>query len=97
MADGEVWVSFSSIEDAAAQTGVTSRTIQALLDDLYQQLKPLFEAWSGAAAENFQYQHSLWLQASDDLNTVLGRISALLTETNETYVEAESSVTQLWE
>ena len=64
MADGEVWVTFSSIEDAAAQTGVTSRTVQALLDDLY---------------------------------TVLGHISTLLSETNETYIEAESSVTQLWE
>jgi early secretory antigenic target protein ESAT-6 len=97
MADGAVWVTFSSIEDAAAQTGLTNRTVQALLDDLYQRLQPLFAAWSGTASENFQYQHSQWVQASDDLNTVLGHIAALLMETHGAYVEAESSVAQLWE
>ncbi len=96
MVDGEVQVTFAAIQDAAASSGVINRTIQALLDDLYRQIQPVVGVWTGAAAEGFQYQHSLWTQAAQDLNTVLGHISTLLEDTNDGYAAAESAVTELW-
>jgi WXG100 family type VII secretion target len=94
--DGAVWVTFSAIEDAAAQSGTTNRTIQSMLDDLYRRLGPMVSTWSGEAAESFQYQHRIWQQASEDLNTVLAHISALLLDTHDSYASAEDSVAELW-
>ena len=94
--DGEVWVTFAAIEDAAAQSGTTNRVIQTMLDDLYRRIGPMITAWSGDAAESFQYQHRVWQQAAEDLNTVLGHISALLLDTHDSYSSAEVSVAELW-
>jgi WXG100 family type VII secretion target len=94
--DGEVQVTFAEIEDAAALSGTTNRVIQTLLEDLYRRIQPIVGVWTGSAAEGFQYQHSLWTQAADDLNDVLGHISALLYDSHDSYTSAESAVTQLW-
>lgn len=94
--DGEVQVTFAAIQEAAALSGTTNRTIQTLLDDLYRRIQPIVGVWSGAAAEGFQYQHTQWTQAASDLNDVLGHISALLYDTHDGYSSAESAVTQLW-
>lgn len=94
--DGEVQVTFAAIQEAAALSGTTNRTIQTLLDDLYRQIQPIVGVWTGAAAEGFQYQHTLWAQASSDLNDVLGHISALLYDAHDGYSSAESAVLQVW-
>jgi WXG100 family type VII secretion target len=94
--DGAVWVTFAAIEEAAAQSGATNRAVQTLLEDLYRQLQPMVAAWSGQAAETFQYQHRLWAQASDDLNSVLGHISTLLLDSHDAYTSAETAVADLW-
>jgi WXG100 family type VII secretion target len=94
--DGAVWVTFAAIEDASVRSGATNRTIQVLLDDLYRRLQPMIAAWSGEAAEGFQYQHKAWTQAADDLNSVLGHISTLLLDTHESYTAAENAVAELW-
>ncbi|HEX4791137.1 MAG TPA: WXG100 family type VII secretion target [Actinospica sp.] len=94
--DGAVWVTFAAIEDAAAQAGATNRAVQTLLDDLYRRLQPMVATWSGGSAEAFQYQHRLWAQASDDLNSVLGHISALLLDSLDAYSSAETTVADLW-
>lgn len=91
-----MWVTFAAIEDAAAQAGTTNRVIQALLEDLYSRLSPMVATWSGEAAEGFQYQHRIWSQAVEDLNTVLGHISTLLLDTHDSYDAAETSVADLW-
>ena len=96
MADGEVQVTFATIQEAAEQTGSTNRTIQTLLDDLYRQLQPIIATWTGAAAEGFQYQHQRWVAAADDLNAVLDHISSVLLESHDGYSQAESSAQQLW-
>ena len=94
--DGAVLVTFAAIEDAAARSGTTNRTIQTLLDDLYRRLQPMAATWTGEAAEGFQYQHRLWAQAAEDLGTVLGNISTLLLDTHDSYNAAESAVASLW-
>ena len=96
MADGAVQVTFETIQDAAAQTGLTNRTIQTLLDDLYRQLQPIFSTWTGAAAAGYQYQHQQWVAAAQDLNVVLRDIATALLESHDTYGQAESAVQDLW-
>jgi WXG100 family type VII secretion target len=94
--DGSVLVTFSVIEEAAAESGTTNRVIQTLLDDLYRRLQPMVATWTGEAAEGFQYQHRLWAQAAEDLNTVLSNISTLLLDTHDSYNAAETTVANLW-
>ena len=94
--DGEVQVTFEAIQEAAALSGTTNRNIQVLLEDLYRRIQPIVGLWTGAAAEGFQQQHTLWTQAVEDLNDVLGHISALLYDTHDGYSAAESAVVQLW-
>jgi WXG100 family type VII secretion target len=96
MADGAVQVTFAEIQDAAALAGSTNKTVQTMLDDLYRQVAPLTASWVGSAAEGFQYQHQQWVNAADDLNTVLRNIATLLLETHDTYSQAESEVTAIW-
>ena len=96
MADGAVQVTFADVEEAAAKAGATNKTVQSMLDDLYRQVAPLFANWSGAAAEGFQYQHQAWVNAADDLNTVLHSIAVLLLETHDSYSQAEAEVTSIW-
>jgi early secretory antigenic target protein ESAT-6 len=96
MADGEVLVTFATIQAAAQQTASTNQTIQRLLQDLYQQLQPIYASWSGAASEGFQYQHQRWVAAADDLNTVLQHISSVLLDSHDGYTSAESAAQQLW-
>jgi len=96
MADGAVQVTFATIHDAAEQTGITNRTIQTRLDDLYRQLQPIFATWTGAAAEGYQYQHQLWVQSAEDLNYVLQNIAMMLLETHDTYNQAETAVQSIW-
>jgi WXG100 family type VII secretion target len=96
MADGAVQVTFADIEGMAAKAGLTNESIQTLLDDLYRQVVPIFSSWTGAAAEGFQYQHQQWVNAADDLNTVLRDIATLLLETHDSYSQAEAEVASLW-
>ena len=96
MADGAVQVTFAAIEDVAAKAGSVNQTVQSMLEDLYRQIAPLFASWEGAAAENFQFQHQQWVNASDDLNVVLRNIATLLLETHDSYSQAESQVAAIW-
>lgn len=97
MADGAVQVTFADIQDAAAKVGLTNKNVQSQLDDLYRMVAPLTASWSGKAAEGFQYQHQMWVAAADDLNTVLRNIATLLLETHDSYSQAESEVTSIWD
>jgi WXG100 family type VII secretion target len=94
--DGAMLVTFSVIEEAAAESRTTNRVVQTLLDDLYRRLQPMVATWTGEAAEGFQYQHRQWAQAAEDLNNVLNNISTLLLDTHDSYNAAEAAVANLW-
>jgi WXG100 family type VII secretion target len=96
MASGTVHVAFGDMEDAAAAVGATNRAVQGELDDLYRMLAPLAANWSGDAAEVFQYQHQVWVQAAADLNSVLAHISALLEDSHLAYRQADTDAASLW-
>jgi early secretory antigenic target protein ESAT-6 len=96
MASGTVRVTFGDIEDAAAEVGAANRAVQSELDDLSRMLMPLVSTWTGEAAEGFQYQHQVWIQAAEDLNTVLSHIVALLEDSHVAYSQAEAGAASLW-
>jgi 6 kDa early secretory antigenic target len=96
MASGTVHVAFGDMEDGAAAVGATNRAVQGELDDLYRMLSPLVATWSGDAAEVFQYQHRAWVQAAEDLNSVLSHIAALLEDSHLAYTQAEKDASALW-
>ncbi|HET9168448.1 MAG TPA: WXG100 family type VII secretion target [Actinospica sp.] len=97
MADGAVQVTFADIENAAALVGSINKTVQSMLDDLYRQVAPVTASWTGQAAQGFQYQHQQWASAAEDLNLVLRNIAVLLLETHDSYNQAESEVTSIWD
>jgi WXG100 family type VII secretion target len=96
MASGTVHVAFGDMQDAAASVGAVNRSVQAELDDLFRVVAPIVATWSGDASENFQYQHRVWVQAAQDLNSVLSHIAALLEDSHLAYTQAEADAASLW-
>lgn len=96
MASGTVHVGFGDMQDAADAVGAANRAVQNELDDLYRMLAPIVATWSGDASESFQYQHQAWVQAADDLNSVLSHIALLLQDSHTAYAQAESDTAALW-
>ncbi|MBR7839387.1 WXG100 family type VII secretion target [Actinospica durhamensis] len=96
MASGTVHVAFGDMEDAAASVGAANRAVQSELDDLYRMLAPIIANWTGEASASFQYQHRVWTQAAEDLNSVLSHIVALLEDSHSAYRQAEADAASLW-
>lgn len=96
MYDGALLVTFDEIERATAATNQTATNIADELNDLAAYLGPLFELWSGAAAEEYQAQHGIWLRAAQDLHSTLGQIGQMLGHSHAGFVETEQQMTSLW-
>jgi early secretory antigenic target protein ESAT-6 len=96
VADGEIAVAFDVIEDAAAGVRNVAANIYEQLDDLTRAVAPIVAEWTGEAAEQYQYQHKRWMQASTDLHLLLLRAAAQLDNANESFAATEESVRRLW-
>ena len=95
-ASGEISVRFADIEDAAAAVRRTAANVDMLLGDLAAMLRPITAAWTGVAADGFQYQQRMWNSAAEDLHAVLMQVAAALDNSHQSYSEADSSLHQLW-
>jgi WXG100 family type VII secretion target len=66
---------FAEIEFAVRQDiHATSARLNAALDDLRLQIRPLREVWTREAADAYQMQQSNWDQSAAALNDILFRL-----------------------
>ena len=67
---------FGDIETAAADIRATAGSMNALLDDLKQQLRPMVSTWEGDSASAYQTAQAKWDSAAAELNTILETIAS---------------------
>ena len=94
--DGVIAVTFEHMRNAADSVRSTAAEIDNQLSDLQRTLSPVVAGWTGRAAEGFQYQHQLWIQAATDLHSVLAQVATMLAESHDTYQDTETAVHQKW-
>jgi early secretory antigenic target protein ESAT-6 len=96
VANGEINVTFDSVEGAAAAVRSVGANIDTLLSDLRAMLRPIAAEWTGQAALNYQYQQHVWDVAAEDLHGTLLRIAAALENSHGSYVDMDVSLQNLW-
>ncbi len=93
---GEINVHFDDVEGAAVAVRGVGANIDGLLADLRTMLRPITTEWTGAASIAYQYQQHVWDLAAEDLHATLLRIADVLANSHGSYVDAESTLRNLW-
>ena len=97
MSDGEIKVTFSSLEQAGTDTATAFAAIQREVADLKTYLKPLVSTWTGQAALNYQAQQTKWDTAMTDLADILRIVSGSLGTAHENFLGAENANARIWD
>jgi early secretory antigenic target protein ESAT-6 len=91
-----VLVTFSALANAAQSIQATNSSLNAKLEDLQSQLRPIVSTWTGAASENYQVQQKKWDEAQTDLNNVLLAIGKAVEAAHEAYTTTETANAKSW-
>ena len=92
----QIAVTFEHMQTAADSARTTATFIDDQLSDLMKIISPVVASWDGSAAEYFQYQHQLWMQAATDLHSILSQIATVLAGSHEDYYGTESAIEEKW-
>lgn len=87
---------FGDIETAAADIRATAGSMNALLDDLKQQLHPMVSTWEGDSATAYQTAQAKWDSAAAELNTILETIASTVQEGNDRMSEVNRMAAASW-
>ncbi|GAA3664292.1 hypothetical protein GCM10022267_58200 [Lentzea roselyniae] len=89
-------VTFAEILQAATTISTQSREVDALLDELRQEVTKTLGGYTGQGAEAYQASQAKWDQGADDLNKVLAAIGTAVQQAGEGYQEAEQRNISRW-
>ena len=92
----QIAVTFEHMQTAADSARTTATFIDDQLSDLMKIISPVVATWDGAAAQYFQYQHQLWMQAATDLHSILSQIATVLAGSHEDYYGTENAIEEKW-
>ena len=92
--DGMLLVNFGQLQQGVADIAKAVGKMQADLDQLQQDARPLVETWDGTAQQAYQARQAKWTAASNDLTQILQNIKQALETSAEDYVNAEKQATQ---
>ena len=92
----QIAVTFEHMQTAADSARTTATYIDDQLSDLMKVLNPIVASWTGTAAQYFQYQHQLWMQAATDLHSILTRIATVLADSHDDYHGTEGAIERKW-
>ena len=87
---------FGNIAAAAADIRATAGSMNALLDDLKQQLRPMVSTWEGDSASAYQTAQAKWDSAAAELNTILETIASTVQEGNDRMSEVNRMAAASW-
>lgn len=87
---------FGSICTAGSDVNTSAQNIQTQLDDLDTKLKPLLEAWGGAAQQQFNEKRAQWRKLADELVQINRLMAQHLGTSAERYQETERICAQSW-
>ena len=92
----QIAVTFEHMQIAADSARSTATYIDDQLSDLMKIISPVVATWDGTAAQYFQYQHQLWVQAATDLHSILSQIATVLANSHEDYFGTETAIEDKW-
>lgn len=94
--DGQILVTFGSIDAAASDTDSIAGQIDQQLGDLKAYIAPLVASWTGEASTDYQALQSKWDTSAAELNDVLKQIANALRTSNANYNSAEQANKAIW-
>jgi early secretory antigenic target protein ESAT-6 len=93
---GEIHVNFGALEAGQAGINKTYGSLQATLDQLESDLKPMIETWSGDAQQAYLVNKQQWDQGAAALAQVLNNIGRAVGDANENYQATHQATKQIW-
>jgi 6 kDa early secretory antigenic target len=91
--DGMLLVNFGAMQQASADIQKAIQSMQAQLDQLESDARPLIATWDGAAQQAYAQRQSKWRAASQDLHHILQNIKRAVDQSTEDYVNTEKQAT----
>ncbi|KOV80615.1 WXG100 family type VII secretion target [Nocardia sp. NRRL S-836] len=93
---GEIAVKFGEIAQAASTISTQSKEIDAVLDDIRQEVTRVLGTWEGEGSETYKASQDKWDKAAADLNSVLAAIGTAVQQAGDAYQQAEKQNVSRW-
>ena len=94
--DGNIKVTFGSMEALASDIGGRVSSIEGLIESLRSQIANLETDWEGGAGAEFQATKNQWSASADSLKQVLNKIQIAVIQSTEGYAQTEQRNTARW-
>jgi len=93
---GSISVNFDSL--AGGEQGIRSNyaKLNATLEQLESDLRPMISTWTGAAQESYLQCKKQWDDAAAALSQVLSQIGTAVGQAHENYTGAENAARSNW-
>ncbi|MFE1246556.1 WXG100 family type VII secretion target [Streptomyces sp. NPDC058735] len=95
--DGQIYVDYSHMENAADDMVHQTKAIDSILTNLEAELQELQKTWEGEDKAVYAQKQASWNNAVEEMKRILAENSALLTDVSGSYQYSERSLTSLWE
>lgn len=82
-------VDHAALEQAAQDLSAAVRDIDARMNRLEDELRPLHSDWTGRAKDQYGISKQRWNTAIYEMLTVLGQTSTSVTQSNADYISAD--------
>ncbi|MET8942581.1 WXG100 family type VII secretion target [Streptomyces sp. NPDC004542] len=96
LADGNIYVAYSHVQNAADDMVSQTKAIATTLANLEAELGELKSTWYGADADVYRQKQAAWDQAVTNMEHLLTSHAALLTDISAQYKYSENSLSQMW-
>jgi WXG100 family type VII secretion target len=97
MADGNIKVTFGSLEQLSGDIHNQVAAIEGNLADLGSQISNLETLWEGGASAGFQATKQQWFNSAEHLKVVLAKIETAVIQSTDGYRDAEDRNTKRWD
>ncbi|WP_455356641.1 WXG100 family type VII secretion target [Streptomyces sp. SYSU K217416] len=95
--DGQIYVDYSHMQNAADDMVHQTKSIDSILTNLDAELKELQTTWEGDDKAVYIEKQASWNNAVEEMKRILAENSALLTDVSDSYQYSENSLRSLWE
>jgi WXG100 family type VII secretion target len=97
MGDGNIKVTFGSLEELAGSIKAQVSAIENNLTTLEGKINYIQEVWVGAAGGGFQSTKQQWMTSADHLRAVLAKIETAVVQSTDGYQDAENRNSARWD